>query len=66
MAIVAKALAEGKMIESSVARLQHASKAKTRHLIQSLDDPEMREPLHVRVERISKGVHKARLLPQPA
>ena len=63
VAIVAKALAEGTMIESSIARLQHAAKIKTRLLIQTLDDPEMREPLHIRVERISKGVQKARHLP---
>ena len=65
LAIVAKALVEGTMKDSSVVRLQHSSKVKTKQIIKLLDDPKMREPLSVRVERISKGSRQARLLPMP-
>ena len=65
LAIVAKALVEGTMKDSSVVRLQHSSKVKTKQIIKLLDDPKMREPLSVRVERISKGSRQARHLPVP-
>ena len=65
LATVAKALVEGTMKDSSVARLQHSSKVKTKQIIKLLDDPKMREPLSMRVERISKGSRQARRLPVP-